>query len=64
MTVKELKAKLRGLPDDMKVVLSSDEEGNSFGELFQVSQETTVKSGRILELEAEGEINAVVLWPS
>ena len=30
MNIKELKEKIQDLPDDMEVILSSDEEGNSY----------------------------------
>lgn len=36
ITVKDLKAALQDLPDDMQIVLSSYDEGNSFAKLAEV----------------------------
>lgn len=33
MTIKDLREAIKGLPDDMPVYLSSDEEGNSYSRL-------------------------------
>lgn len=38
MNVKELKEVLSNYPDDMLVVLSSDEEGNGFNQLYDVAE--------------------------
>ena len=38
MNVKELKETLANYPDDMLVVMSSDEEGNGFNELYDVAE--------------------------
>lgn len=34
MTVKELKAELQNLPDDMEVILQKDSEGNGYSPLY------------------------------
>jgi hypothetical protein len=66
MTVKQLKQLLRAVPDNVTVILSSDEEGNSFHDLFQVSEEAMQKEGRYYEAldEGSGKINSIVLWPA
>lgn len=38
MNVKELKEALANYPDDMPVILSSDEEGNGFNQLYDVAE--------------------------
>lgn len=38
MTVKELREILANYPDDMKIVMSSDEEGNSFSPLYDCAE--------------------------
>lgn len=53
MTVGEFKKFFSTLPDDMKVYLSSDEEGNRYGE-------TTDKFGS----EIYKEDNVLILFPS
>lgn len=45
MTVSELKSLLNGLEDDAQVDLSSDEEGNSYGEAERISQSTLRETG-------------------
>lgn len=47
MSVKELRKALGRYPDDMQVVLSSDEEGNGFNELYDVAESMCVLGGWI-----------------
>ena len=65
MTVGELKKLLRTAPNDALVVLASDEEGNSFRALYQVSKENmqSVERGEY-ELTDRPEMNAAVFWPA
>lgn len=41
MTVKELKSILSKYDDDLLVVMSSDAEGNGYGELFAINDNST-----------------------
>ena len=49
MTKKQLLKKLEKIPDNVDIILSSDEEGNDFGILFSIEQD---------------ENNNVILWPA
>ena len=77
MTVKELKAKLKGVPDDTLVVLSCDAEGNSYTEADDTSL-MNYNDGKIgfkeitMELFGQGYTQedvmldgkpAIILWP-
>jgi hypothetical protein len=72
MNIKELKKILSNYPDDFEVVMSSDEEGNSFSPLadfgvgFYVPE--TTWSGEVFmgeDMEEEGlSENCIVLWPT
>lgn len=42
MNVKELKEAIMNLPDDMKIYMSRDEEGNNFNELYEVNTNNIV----------------------
>lgn len=69
MTVAELRKQLRGIKPNAQVLVSSDEEGNSFHALFQVSIEPMKRAdnGRyapIYEYDENGTPETVVLWPS
>jgi hypothetical protein len=74
MKVKDLIHKLKELPGDYIVVLSSDGEGNDFNPVYTVSSEMYVPdstwSGKLRYLEFSEEYdephvdNAVVIWPT
>ena len=53
MRVKQLIKILKTMDPDLVVVLSSDEEGNSFGELRDVVEDVT----------EEDNVPCVILWP-
>jgi len=73
ITVGELKKRLNDYPDDMPIILSKDEEGNSFSPLCENGMyiyvpETTfhgeeVHGSVIHGLEEDECIEVVVLWP-
>jgi hypothetical protein len=77
MTAGELRAALKGVDDDVLVVMSSDAEGNSFSPLSDTDvgqyhwQGETTWSGEILNPNEQDEDRAwalglppcVVLWP-
>jgi hypothetical protein len=72
MKIKKLKAILSAYPNDYEVIMSSDEEGNSFSPLADFGigvyiPETTwsgeVMMGEEME-EANMEANCMVLWPT
>lgn len=68
MNVKQLRELLAAMPEDMLVILSSDEEGNSFDFLRDVEVSAYSVYEREIDLihpdDAEGdEEKAVVLWP-
>lgn len=60
-TVKDLKEILKKVEDDMVIVLSSDEEGNSFSPLHSTQQivnfEEVYMSGHNLD-------KVLILWPN
>ena len=60
MTVKQLKEMLRGVPDTHRVLMSSDPEGNSFSDLYEVSLETFLAEPAD---DTTGEPNVLLLWP-
>lgn len=72
MKIKELKEILSKYPDDFEVVMSSDEEGNSFSPLadFGIGSYVpeTTWGGEVFmgeEVEEEGlSENCIVLWPT
>lgn len=73
MNVKEMREALDGLPDDLKIIMASDEEGNSYGELedadlsFCYDDEhdglRPVHPDDLDEYEEDELVQAVVLWP-
>lgn len=76
MNVKELKKALSKYPDDIQVVLSTDEEGNGFSEIYNVAEsmwfgdeiyvmeEFIGTMGYTEEDRApEGAVPVIVLWP-
>ena len=71
MLVKELKEKLKDVPDNFEIVLSNDGEGNSYSPLAEVDVVMYVPEntyiGNIVEdqeeTEEEYKENAVALWP-
>lgn len=79
MNVKELREALSNYPDDMLVVLSSDEEGNGFNQLYDVAESmyTAWDGGQTYVMEEyigtngyteedrapTGAVPVLVLWP-
>lgn len=72
MTVGSLRATLAELRDDLPIILSSDEEGNSFGFLYDVEvskyyeidrEIQTVHPDDVDGYDPEDLADAVVLWP-
>jgi hypothetical protein len=70
MTVKKLRKVLKSLPNDMLVVLSSDEEGNSYHELcdavvmyYSPSTEEAIDEGDLEEYGQNDSAKTLVLWP-
>lgn len=72
MTVGSLRAALTKFPDDLPVLVSSDEEGNSFEHLYAVEiskyyeidrEIQTVHPDDVDEYDIEDLTDAVVLWP-
>jgi hypothetical protein len=65
MTVKELKELLeQAKPNDL-VILSSDEEGNSFHALYEITPERVVSTEYGYEaVEGGKRTNAIILWPA
>lgn len=72
MTVGNLRAALSGLPDDLPIIMSSDEEGNSLNHLWEavVSKCTVgrlnieaVYPDDVRDYDPEDLTDAVVLWP-
>lgn len=67
MNVALLRAALASLPDDMPVILASDEEGNGFHKLSD-AEESAYREGWSVEVvhpddEQGDELRALVLWP-
>lgn len=62
---------LETLPEDTKVIMSSDPEGNSFDTLFQGEVRAFTRSGREIDIPYPDDIEdddppedvGVVLWP-
>lgn len=69
MNVKQLRKKLKGLPDDMPILLSSDPEGNDFSDLEAYGFEFFHRVQGEVELLDDEDSNeydgtrALVLWP-
>lgn len=68
MNVKELREEMANLPDDMLVLLSSDQEGNSKHKLYSADISAYEKDGYEFETihpdDTDGtEAKALVLWP-
>lgn len=72
MTVGSLRAVLSKFPDDMHVLVASDEEGNSFEHLYDVEvskyyeidrEIQTVHPDDFDEYDPDDLTDAVVLWP-
>lgn len=72
MNVQQLREALEGLPDDLEVIVSRDEEGNGFRSLYEVERATAQKDGWEYdfvdeadrdEYEASDLIDVLVLWP-
>lgn len=73
MNVKQLREALEGIPDDVQVIMSSDEEGNSIKSLYEVDHSIAMKDGSRYydlidaadkdEYEASDLISVIVLWP-
>jgi hypothetical protein len=66
VTVEELKIELEKLPDNAVVIISKDEEGNGFNELFCIEQ--CLFNGKDVFEHDDDDVNdelkdAVVLWP-
>lgn len=66
MTLAEFRKALDGFPDDFRVILSKDAEGNGFSPLSQVDgpmtyEEESSWSGEVYEDHDND--NCVVLWP-
>lgn len=74
MLVKELKEKLKDVPDDYQVVMSSDAEGNSYSPLYEIDVVMYVPENTYMgevwdkewtaEMEEEYKENAVAMWPT
>ena len=71
MTKKQLITALEDVPDDVVIVLSSDEEGNAFHELDEVgtSMLYDLTSGEVASVAerdvlSERAVPAAVLWPA
>lgn len=72
-TVGNLRAALAEFPDDMAILLSSDEEGNSFHRLWDVAvskiydlddyEPSPVHPDDAPEYDPEDLQDAVILWP-
>ena len=71
-TVATLRAALEGLPDDLPVYISSDEEGNSFSELWEVGHsKSSIEAGDmepihpddLVDYDLSDLIDVVILWP-
>ena len=78
MNVKHLKQFLKNLPDDMKVILARDEEGNGFLPLYQAVSDFVYHDGDIYDIywtakeagmteekwkEMVSKSKCLVLWP-
>lgn len=74
MKVKDLKEKLKNLPEDLEVILASDAEGNEFiplADLEEVRYEAENNYyGYVVdeedwdeEIDGQFKTNAVALWP-
>lgn len=75
MTVRDLKNRLEGLPDDTPVFLSTDEEGNAINDLrvVEVSNVVIYQSGKRREIDAihpddeeeykDSMTPGLILWP-
>lgn len=79
MNVKELRKILKHYPDDMLVILSRDEEGNGFSQLYDVAEGMYMIGDweRVYVLDKdigtrgyteedrapEGAVQVIVLWP-
>ncbi len=59
MTAKELIKELKKVPADSKIILSSDEEGNSYHDIYQVTTEEFDRTD-----DSSKTFDATVLWPS
>lgn len=66
MKVKELKKRLRNIPDNFDVILSKDDEGSVFGPLYLLGKNhyipKTIWRGNIDV--SRSPMNCVVLWPA
>lgn len=70
MSVGALRAALEQLPDHLPVIMSSDEEGNSFHSIYAVEQSKLdsfegepVHPDDVDDYDPEDLTDAVVLWP-
>jgi hypothetical protein len=65
LTVKQLIAQLKKVPQTAIVAVSRDEEGKGFSELYQISQESMGKYDGALEPSDNPDAKKyIVLWPS
>lgn len=71
-TVGSLRAALADLPDDLPIILATDEEGNGFEHLYYIETSKYVKYDREIntvhsddldDYDPEDLVDAVVLWP-
>jgi hypothetical protein len=72
MTVGSLRAALANFPEDLPVLVASDEEGNSFEHLYDVEvskyyeidrEIQTIHPDDVDEYDQDDLSDAVVLWP-
>lgn len=67
MTAKELIQELKKVPPETEVLVSSDEEGNSFRAAYQLSAEAMIPAGRgnyEMDANEKAKQNYLVLWPA
>lgn len=57
MNIKELKEIIQELPDDMEVILSSDEEGNSYFPAQNYNSSSIYEDGNVIETKWSAEDN-------
>ena len=67
-TVGTLREALKGLPDDLPVILSRDEEGNGFNDLYYVEVSKYIDGEPVHPDDVDSWdpkelIDVVVLWP-
>ena len=62
MTIEKLRERLLGFPDNMEIVVSSDEEGNDFNPLYDITEAYTDDLEFWRTDPPEGE-KVLIFWP-